>query len=451
MLTVSIYFFGSVILNDCNNSRLFAFLFIIVFLFVLSLLKFRFVVDKIFAFVFPIAVGITKCVWIAQPITNSIGILQVGAGLYVNMMDIILLYFAFRSVNYKRKNKNPLSISIILFFFSILLSCMFANKIEFALAGLFLYLKCFVLYSFFSVYPEFDRIQKPLLLGVYCSLTFQGIVSTLQMINNGPIGLQALGESESAMRYRLVDGIIQRSPAGLFDHSSNLAIFSIFALLITFFCEKNKTIKFVVLSIGLYLLLIAAARTVIVALIIVLFYGLWKYRKRLLKLKYALSFVVGIALAFIAFVVMIKENMLDFFTNSDFIYQIGDRFSQWNLALSYIFKRWGIIGYGINNYTSVTTETGNSSFIYLNPVHNNYLLYWFELGIIGLLLYIIIFVCCYRYGKNFKKLKQIKKTGLLFVACVFLYNFAGWSFATSMSIYLFWSALGFVDQESKEI
>lgn len=447
IIVMSVYIISVFALKDRNDLTFLLMLILIVIIFFVSSSNMKLMADRVLTFLFPISLGITRCIWIAHPRTESTGILQVGAGLFVSMTDIVILYFAFRGARFKPQKKNALSKTVIVFFATVLVSCIFANEFEFSLAGILLYLKCFVVYRWFFTYANMKRIQRPLLQGTEVALLIQGIVASLQKIKNGVIGLEALGEADEAMRYRLVGGVIERSPAGLFEHSSRLAVFTIFALLLILFCEERKIKKYILLAFGTYVLFIAAARTAIIAVFIALIYGLWRNRARLFRRRNLVLIIIGIILLIFGGIYLVRNNILDFFTSSDILYQIGNRFSQWNLAFSYISKRMGIIGYGINNYTSVTTGTGLVEFIYLNPVHNNYILYWFELGIVGFVAYIMIYVFSFKQGRKYKEFSQIGKSAFLFILCTLIYNFIGWAFAAPTCIYMLWASIGIVCKE----
>lgn len=442
------YLIAALLLKDRNDLSFLLMFTVIMTLFLLSCSKICVNVDRFFTFLFPIAVGITRNIWIAHPLTESLGILQIGAGLFVSFTDVVIVYFAFRCVDFEL-NRCVLNRTVLYFLFSVLVSCVFAHTFEFSLAGIFLYLKCYMVYRWFSGYPEMNKLKKPLINGVEVALVFQGIIAVLQNKKNGVIGLQALGETDEAMRYRLVGGVVERSPAGLFEHSSKLAIFAIFALLFILFCEEKKIKKYVFFVLGMYVLYIAAARTAIVAIAIALIYNIWRYRARIFKRRNAILLTICVLLLVVGGFYLFRNNQFDFFTSSDILYQIGDRLSQFHLAFTYIFKRWGLIGYGINNYTSVTTEISTSSFIYLNPVHNNFILYWFELGIFGFLAFVSCYFVVFKLGRKFNYLSQTGKAAFLFILSTLIYNLTGWAFAAPTCIFMFWVSLGLVNKEYK--
>lgn len=117
------------------------------------------------------------------------------------------------------------------------------------------------MYLWFSSYPYIDLIKKYTVLGAECALLFQGIVALLQKITGGSIGLAFLGENEDALRYRIIAGEIDRGAAGTFEHSSRLAIFAVFVLLLVIFNEENKKKKYIMVALGFVVLYLAGSRT----------------------------------------------------------------------------------------------------------------------------------------------------------------------------------------------
>ena len=80
------------ILKEKNIIFLFLTILISLFLFVISITNFAKKMDVMVNFALPFALTITKTAWIAHPISETIGILSVSAGIYVCATDIILIY-----------------------------------------------------------------------------------------------------------------------------------------------------------------------------------------------------------------------------------------------------------------------------------------------------------------------------------------------------------------------
>ena len=176
-VVMSVYIISVFSLKDRNDLIFLLMLILMVIIFFVSSSNMKLMADRVLTFLFPISLGITRCIWIAHPRTESMGILQVGAGLFVSMTDIVILYFAFRGARFKPQKKNALSKTVIVFFATVIVSCTFANEFEFSLAGILLYLKCYVIYRWFLAYPDIKKIKKPLLHGSEIALLFQGVIN----------------------------------------------------------------------------------------------------------------------------------------------------------------------------------------------------------------------------------------------------------------------------------
>lgn len=433
---------SSFILRGRNDLTLFLTIVLLLGMFALTVSRFRYYVDRIMIVLFPLSLTITKTVWIAHPISDTIGIRSVSAGIYLCLSDIFIMYFFFRKFAFvirKSWKKDLLWIYIAINALSIL----YAYNREYSIAAILLYLKCFVIFEWFYSYPNRDILQKGLCLGCEIALTFQAVIAFLQIAKGGPIGLDFLGENNEAMRYRIVDGAISRGAAGTFEYSAGLAIFALFTILFVYFCEKKIAKKIAFSIMALYVLYVAGSRMVILTLLIAFVYSVWKGAGRKVGKTKFLLFLIGILGVLTGIVVGVSRNALAFIMNSDIVYQIGRRISHWLLAINALSDRW-LIGFGANNFTAQMTSINAEEFLYLNPVHNNYILHWFEIGIFGALVYITFFVISFVDFKYYKSTTSFKKAGLLFIVCVAVYNFTGWSFATATAIYLLWLALGIV-------
>lgn len=432
------------ILKEKNIIFLFLTILISLFLFVISITNFAKKMDVMVNFALPFALTITKTAWIAHPISETIGILSVSAGIYVCATDIILIYMFWRMFDFPIK-KNISNGLILTYIFFIICSCVSAFVKEFAFAGVLLYIKCYILYNWF-VNNKQENKKKWFVIGMSAALVFQGIIAILQKIKNGPIGLTFLGENNDALRYRIVNGSIDRGAAGTFEHSSRLAIFVIFALLIVAFSIRNQIIKNMIILWGILILYFAASRTAILIFVIAALYHGWKARSRMIKKRHIIAAFCFLGIAAIGFIYAVYNNMLDFIFNSDLSFQVMNRINHWILAMKYISEKF-LFGYGINNYSAKMSTIDATNFYFINPVHNNYLLNWFEVGIGGFILYIVILLYYLIQIQYYKSSSCLKKSALLFVICVIIYNFTGWAFAAPTCIYFLWIAFGLIDSE----
>lgn len=413
-------------------------------LYLFSLSNFKKLMDYLVVLLLPLFLTISKTIWIAHPIIESRGFLSVSTGFYIKLIDFLILYMFFRLpyIQHTRIKKIFYCYIVVTF-----ISSIYAINAEASIAEGFVYVKCLIVYLWMSNKKKQNKNINILLNGLEMALLFQGVIAILQNISGGPIGLQFLGESNDALRYRIVDGVIERGSAGTFDHSGQLAIFTLFTLLNVYFLEKNIMRRNVYIVLGLLVMYCAASRTAIIILFSSLVFG--KICEGVLKIKKEalIKMLVGSAFFICIVFFMLQKHKLDFIFNSDLVFQIGNRINQWLLALSFVGKRI-FLGYGANNYSTKMMQINSSNFFYMNPVHNNYILHWFEVGLIGAIIYVCIFILYLKKFKTFKNAHSVKKASLLFILCVSIYNFTGWTFATTNCIYLFWMAMGLVDSSS---
>lgn len=435
---------GAFILKDAQYIILIFVLISITFLFLASLSRWKFIIDNLMVFFLPITLSISKVVWIAHPISSTVGILSVGAGIYLCATDLVVVYFLFRVSFFSKKNTNS-RIILCLYLFSAVLSCFYAYNIEFAIFGVLMLLKGYIIYNWFVSYPS-NKIINYFMYGAEAALIFQGMIGVLQYLSAGPIGLSILGENNDALRYRVVDGVISRGAAGTFEHSSNLAIFTIFVLMLVIFNERKKKRKIIMVFFGLIVLYMAGSRTALLVFAISLGYSFWKQRSWIIKKNTAIAITIVFMAAFLVGGIALKRGALDFIINSDLFFQVQNRINHWILALSYI-KSNIFFGYGTNNYAAKMTAINSTDFYYLNPVHNNYILNLFEIGAIGAILYILILVAHIINFKNYKSREGYEISALLFLICIVIYNFTGWAFAAPPCIYLLWISLSMLDKK----
>ncbi len=84
-----------------------------------------------------------------------------------------------------------------------------------------------------------------------------------------------------------------------------------------------------------------------------------------------------------------------------------ERFYLWKIALNMV-KDAPLLGHGLNSYSKINKQYfpprpedmpyASGSYLYLAYPHNSYLKLWVEIGLIGLLLYLYIYYCFFKYA-----------------------------------------------------
>jgi O-antigen ligase len=162
----------------------------------------------------------------------------------------------------------------------------------------------------------------------------------------------------------------------------NLGI--IFAYIFQYKQHKKKTIFFVVLIILFNtIIFILSSRTGLIVCIIVNVFYLIKNNMSFRKLKFPLFFF----LLLIFFSPMFKNKLQNL--------KNDDRFKLWEIGLSVIKENNYIYGKGIGNSYKILKEKNknkNRTSYFGFDIHNEYLKNWIELGILGLIAIIFIFI-----------------------------------------------------------
>ena len=413
---------------------------ILVVIFLLANSIYKSYIDRIVIRFFPLFISFTAIMGIVESREQSY-ISSISPGFSIQLADFFICYMLFRSPAVKSKNKSDLVAN--LFLIITIVSGFFATSTAYWITGCLLIVKCIVVYTWYGSNKHGVLFKRGVLFSAEIAILIQSGISFLQKLKGGPLGLSILGEVISGFRERYVEGVIEIGVAGTFEHSSRLSIFILFCTLIVFFSEKERKKRSIFVVAGLVCMWLASSRTVIITLILGLVYYCWKNRKTLFTRKNVRYLVLIPLFAAIGLAILYTQGLLGIFLESDVSEQIIHRVTHWEIAWEWIRKNW-ILGYGINNFTSLmrTKSSSASVFMLTNPVHNVYLLYWLELGILGLISYIVLLVKSSFNIKNINEKAGIQKAAVIFIIVSIVYNFTGWAFSATPSIYLLWMAIG---------
>ena len=230
------------------------------------------------------------------------------------------------------------------------------------------------------------------------SVLFQGIVGLLQFFKGSSLGLNCLGESKMAAGLvgssfvGLGEEVFLRA-SGTFPHPNILAGFFLLVMLFAVFLTKKlqKNQKFITyLTIFLSSIFVIFTFSRIVIFLFVLIFLVLFISKLLLKKKH-LSFSLP----------LIFERFLNVFSKED--YSWVDRINLTKASFTVIKQNW-LLGTGLGNYVKHMEDfwpTTTRSLPLLQPVHNIFLLLFSELGIFGILSYLVLLIDIFR--KNYKK------------------------------------------------
>lgn len=400
-------------------------------------------VDRIVTLLFPVVLTVNSVFYVAS-MPSNLYVASANAGACFKLSDFFIFYMMVRWSAICEIKAEGVKAGLLFVGMSVI-SMGFATDLTYAAGGVLQFIKCIILYIWFSATYDTEYFRKYLLQGMEVAILYQSFLAILQKLNGGPLGLVILGESASAFRERTVSGATETGMAGTFSHASNLALFILFVVCFIGWAEKDKKKKYIILGISMIGMWLASSRTALVVLAFCFMYSLWKNRKKYFNKNGMLIIVLMIVVILLAGVYLLRTGRLNIFVNSDIQGQIINRTVHWEVAWTYIRKNW-FLGYGVNNYVATLNSlAGAVSFYYTNPVHNVYLLYWFELGMVGIGIYVYILVKNVMKVGKFNTMTLMQRGAVLVVICTIVYDFTGWACSAVPAIYFLWISLGLLN------
>lgn len=422
------------------------------------LLKFKSYL-KMMAYLLAFLLPMTINLYSREKVTN---VLYAGSkvGFIINLYDVLiimfLLYTIIRDIKISKEDKVKIGKSIILpivYLIIHILATKFSIDKEASICEIVRLCKMIILSIIImkvfnlEVYEIFTK-------GIEHVMLFELLLGIAQIIKGGSVGLSFLGETGG---FR--DGVegLEKGMSGTLEHPGTLAIFSVFCLCIILASNdlKNKK-KYIIVCIATIILTFART-SILLMLAVSLGYFIMNvykgnisfsltYKKIILGTMLILMVICG------AFLAKDKINIvINRFTNSDFSDQVENRNEHVDVAL-YTYKNRSHWAYGPNNYTisiknKFPTEYRRKIFYYRYPVHNLYALYLVELGVVGVSIYILIYL-----GNVVRMLRKINKEKgeyvnilisiAIWTICMMCYNFTGWSGDKDILLTIMWITIG---------
>ncbi|RKZ21708.1 hypothetical protein DRQ23_06530 [bacterium] len=324
------------------------------------------------------------------------------------------------------------------------------------LIGLLLYLQV----SFFI------RSQKELslitwIIGIF--ILVEGIIAVLQFYKILPLDL-IKGESVKPLIPGFITQIFRRSTGTLKEANAFGKFLSIFTPPFVIYSMISKgwrrifsTLIFVSAATAIFLTLSRSSVVGFILSLIIVFIILF-HRKPpgLISLKNFLFITLSVFVSFVT-VFLITANILYLRFIRFGLLTLQGRLAQYINAL-YIIKNHILLGIGLNNYYPVMITNDYTGIAAATPqyvVHNIFLLYCAETGILGLILFLLFF--WYSFKGNYQDLKKLNKIlpsnlseenialiygGLASIISIFLQGTFDWGFRTdNMFHFLFFLGL----------
>jgi O-antigen ligase len=330
---------------------------------------------------------------------------------------------------FKKNNKKIMKIFIYLMGFCLLgIGIINSTNPSTGIYGLIKLLEYVFLFSYTA--NNFRKLNKTIIfLTFIIGILFESFLAITQYVNQGSLGglLYFLGERSfnsqtPGIANASINGQLFLRPYATFSHPNVLAGYLLVGMLVIIFFARQKFLKqqntfaFLTLAIGSGGLFLSMSRIVIIvwgASILFMFtHSFWKKTRMGLTKKRNLQLLVNRSLLLLLLIITL------FFLT----FPIGLRIFQFSFSDEALIQRVMLIrdslvmfgsnpvfGVGINNFlvNLPAVQKLSKEVLYIQPVHNIYLLVLSQTGVIGFALLI------YLLTKTYKKVKQTVNIELL--------------------------------------
>lgn len=318
--------------------------------------------------------------------------------------------------NIKLKNvlnfKSKFAICYLLFTVVLVAGVVFAKS---PLLGLFGILK-FLEFSFFTYYVVL-RLKTVKDLGFIALLFFVGIMgesllATFQFLKQGSLnnffyffGERTFTSYTPGIANASLNGKLLLRPYGTFSHPNVLAAYLVIAMTIIV-SNFKKNFFFLVLTVGTIGLFLTMSRVAILLWVLIFaVFSLYKFYsiKRKLISKFTI-FTIFFLLFTVVFLSPVRYRFSEFNIRDEAVIKRQETMVQ----SVEVFKKNPFLGTGVNNYLINIRPLFYSNTLYIQPVHNIYLLVLAQTGIFGFSFFI------WFIWKTFKQtIYQLKNKSLI--------------------------------------
>ncbi|MCI1857419.1 MAG: O-antigen ligase family protein [Sporolactobacillus sp.] len=374
-----------------------------------------------------------------RPFGNTLGIT-------IPLLFFILMYFiTIGKNNFYIYYKSPLNyfffFAVISFFFPI------QGRIwQITLIGIFKLLIIWGLYDILLKKFSFANYEKCLDWGLSIGLLIESALGFLYVFAHVSIPYVSIGFPYDRNGFSRMTGAMAHPG----DFSLYISIIYFYYICKLLFKKDKKSIKYIILS--LVDLVLSGARAMIITSILISVIIFWKKYQRNWIVK--LVIMSGIIIASIG--VYHSSFYQNLFMEENFFETITARLIHWRIGFQIMFSSFNnfLFGVGLNNhvdyiashfstlsYLITDTSVVDAFFIQNNPIHNSLLVVGTELGIVGLFLYISIYIVgIINAWKILKAYPKYKSQCTYVIGCLFiflLYSFQGWALMKDMGWVLF--------------
>jgi O-antigen ligase len=316
----------------------------------------------------------------------------------VYVTDILIsLLFVLVLIN---KRKLKVARNFLLFIFYIFLVLLISNYWQVGIYGFVKILE----FSFFVIYITAASIKKESLIKILViPFLFESFLSIWQFLNKGSIGslFYFLGErtfngQTPGIANASIDGNLALRPYGTFSHPNVLAAYLLIVFtLIIFSFKKFNIFFFITLVIGGVALLLTFSRVVILLFGVIILFKLYLLIRE--KQNKLLHSAIGlIALSLFLYAIFLSPFSARFLSLSLSDLSVVQR-QQLMLASFQMFLKSPLLGLGVNSFLLNIPHYINQQYVlFIQPVHNIYLLILSELGLFGISFFVLLLVKAFR-------------------------------------------------------
>ncbi len=330
--------------------------------------------------------------------------------------------------------------AIILFFLSLLLSIISSNSIIANLPQVYKYLSLIAVFYLARLCNANERKQIFYVLLISASLVSLHSLYSLFIVSQ--FALEYL--SENNINYSFAKEFLAAKRAFTPFFSPNLLAGYLIAVIML--ClniiiqkrkERNSLFALSIICLCLSSLTLFFTKSVGGWLIFIVIFSLFLLLGKLLNKK---SILIIVSLIILFGVIVINRELNEAYFKKP-LFSVDKRISYWRETAK-IIKQHPLTGVGAGNFSLKETRA----------THNSYLQIWAEMGILGIVSWLmIVFIFIKKGIKNLYSKNDYYNLGLLMSGLSFLfYNLIDFSFFISQSAFLFWMVLGFTIGPAKQ-
>lgn len=363
-------------------------------------------------------------IWIPQTSLYSV---ETADSFSLTFLDIVILMIVVYSIFTKKTIKVPRYFSLISFFILLVYVCATLVSINKG-ASIYAVIRLFkaILLSFSLINTYEDEAFDFFIKGLKATVLFQMLIGTLQIIKGDVLGLSFLGEGvlRSANGY-------EKGMSGTVGHPGDFSLFLLFCLVMFLFNSQKNSLYIILCILGLVL---GQSRTALVIMLVV--FILYWFSSKGKRISYKSMGVLFLMILSTPFIVNLFGMIMSRFFNSDLSTQEENRRIHYELALK-LFSLKEHFALGPNASLTATSiyfpyEFQRGVFYYVHPIHNAFLVYFIETGILGGGLYILLnCVCLWNAALVFREKPSIKRSRIIsfgiWILVISAYSMTGWA------------------------